>query len=230
MKINVLFGLACIAVSLQAASPKDEVVSASKMLAGKDNYSWKETVKVPEDSQFKPGPSEGEIEKGGLIHFTASFNDNTSHTYLHGDKGALSGMDGGWQSLADAENEEGFGRFRAMRARAFKAPAEIAVELAGFAKDLKKDADVFSSDLSEEGAKSRMRFGGRDGGPAINNAKGSVKFWVKDGLLSKLEYTVIGTMDFNGNDFEIDRVTTVEIHKVGSTKIDVPEAAKKKLQ
>lgn len=49
-------------------------------------------------------------------------------------------------------------------------------------------------------------------------------------MLAKFEYSVKGTMDFNVNDFEIDRVTTVEIQNVGSTKVTVPDAAKKKLQ
>jgi hypothetical protein len=36
-------------------------------------------------------------------------------------------------------------------------------------------------------------------------------------------------MSFNGNDREIDRTTTVEIKDVGTTKLTVPEEAKKKL-
>jgi len=35
--------------------------------------------------------------------------------------------------------------------------------------------------------------------------------------------------NFNGEDRDVDRTTTVEIKDVGTTKIDVPEAAKKKL-
>ena len=36
-------------------------------------------------------------------------------------------------------------------------------------------------------------------------------------------------MSFNGNDREIDRTTTVEIKDVGTTKLTVPDEAKKKL-
>ena len=56
-----------------------------------------------------------------------------------------------------------------------------------------------------------------------------MKFWVKDGVLSKYEYTVKGTVSFNGNDREVDRTTTIEIKDVGSTKVTVPEEAKKKM-
>ena len=38
-----------------------------------------------------------------------------------------------------------------------------------------------------------------------------------------------GKFTFNGNDREVDRTTTVEIKEVGTTKVDVPEDAKKKL-
>jgi hypothetical protein len=36
-------------------------------------------------------------------------------------------------------------------------------------------------------------------------------------------------MNFNGNDIDVDRDTTVEIKDVGATKVEVPEGAKKKL-
>jgi hypothetical protein len=36
-------------------------------------------------------------------------------------------------------------------------------------------------------------------------------------------------MTFNDNDVKIDRTTTTEIKDVGTTKVTVPDAAKKKL-
>src|SRR5439155_13884138 len=96
----------------------------------------------------------------------------------------------------------------------------------------KKDGDAYSGDLTEDGAKSLLTFGGRGGGgnaPEISGAKGAVKFWVKDGVLSKYEFKVQGKVSFNGNDRDIDRTTTVEIKDVGTTKVNVPEEAKKKL-
>jgi hypothetical protein len=67
-------------------------------------------------------------------------------------------------------------------------------------------------------------------GPAVSNAKGSVKFWIKDGDLVKYEFKVQGTIRFNETDVDIDRTTTVEIKDVGKTKVDVPEEAKKAVQ
>ena len=104
-------------------------------------------------------------------------------------------------------------------------------DLAGKTKELKKDGDAYASDLTDTGAKELLTFGRRRGGnaPEPKNAKGSVKFWVKDGLLSKYELKLQGTVTFNGEDRDMDRTTTVEIKDVGTTKVDVPDAAKQKL-
>jgi hypothetical protein len=59
----------------------------------------------------------------------------------------------------------------------------------------------------------------------VTDASGAVKFWLKDGLISKYEFKVKGTI--NGNARE--RTTTVEIKDVGTTKLEVPKGAKKKL-
>jgi hypothetical protein len=230
MKITLIGALAVLAVSLHAAdsSPKDTVIAAAKKLGDAASYSWRQTVVVPEGSQFRPGPSDGKTEKDGFTLVSSSFGDNTMQILVKGDKGAVTNQDGAWQGLAEVEQEEGFGRFRAIMARNLKTPAAQAAELAAAAKDLKKDGDAYSSVLTEEGAKELLRF--RRGGDATtSNAKGSVKFWLKDGALVKYEFKVSGTVSFGGNDRDVDRTTTIEIKDVGATKVSVPEEAKKKL-
>jgi len=234
MKRNMLFtGMALLAGSIIAAdsNPRDDVTSAAKKLGEKPNYSWKTTVVVPESAQFKPGPSEGQTEKAGLTHVTMSFGDNTTQAVLKGDKAAVTNREGEWQSLADLDNAEGPGRFLGFFVRNIKTPAVQAADLAAAAKDLKKEGDAYSGDLTEEGAKTLLTFRPRGGGdgPTVSNAKGSVKFWLKDGELSKYEFKVTGKVSFNGNDRDVDRATTVEIKDVGTTKVNVPEEAKKKL-
>jgi hypothetical protein len=115
--------------------------------------------------------------------------------------------------------------------RNIRTPVVQAAEIAAGVKEFKKDGDAYSGDLTEDAAKQLMRFrrGGGGDAPTINNAKGSAKFWVKDGVLSKYQYKVTGSMNFNGNDIDVDRDTTVEIKDVGATKVEVPEGAKKKL-
>jgi hypothetical protein len=220
---SVMLALLGGSIVATAAAPKEEVVAAAKKLAAQANYSWKQAVIVPESSPFKPGPTEGKLEKGGVAYFTLSFGDNTTKIYLQGEKSAVSGPDGGWQSAAEMESDEGPGRFIGFIARTFKAPAAQAEELAGTVKELAQDGDVISGEMTDEGAKSQFRFG------TVTNPKGSVKFWVKDGQLVKYEFKLTGKADFNGNEFDVDRDTTIEITDVGATKIEVPAEAKKKL-
>ena len=226
MKTHVLFSAtALLAGSLIAAdsSPKDDVIAAAKKLGDQTNYSWKTTVVVPENAQFKPGPSEGKTEKDGFTHLTLSFGDNTTQAFIKGDKAAVTNPEGGWQSLSDLDNAEGPGRFLGRIIRNFKTPAAQAGELAAATKELKKDGDVYAGDLTEEGAKAQFSFG------TVSNPKGWVKFWVKDGALTKFQFKVTGKVDFNGNEFDVDRTWMIEVKDVGTTKVSVPEEAKKKV-
>jgi hypothetical protein len=217
---------------LAAASPKEDVTSATKKLAEAANYTWKTTVTVPDGSRFRPGPTEGKTEKDGFTHLTLRFGDATTQAAMKGKKAAATDREGDWQSVADLENGEGPGRFLGRMVRNLKVPAMQAAELAGYAKDLKKDTDAYSSELTEAGAKALLSsFRRGDGGdsPTVSDAKGSVKFWLKDGTLSKYEFSLTGKVSFNGNERDVDRTTTVEIKDLGTTKVEVPAAAKKKL-
>ena len=233
MKKTALLVTVIAGLSLSAAdsNPKDEITAAAKKLGESDNYSWRTTVVVPEDAPFKPGPTEGKTEKDGYTWLSITFGDNETKAVLKGDKGAVKGTDGDWQTLSEMANEQGPMRFLAMRLQTFKAPAAQVQQLVSFSKELKKDGDTYSGGLTEEGAKTMLSFRPRAGGdaPAVSNAKGSVKFWLKDGLLTKYEFNLKGTMNFNGNDLDQDRTSTVIIKDVGATKVSVPDEAKKKL-
>ena len=121
--------------------------------------------------------------------------------------------------------------FIARMVQNYKIPAVEAVSLADDAKELKQDTNSISGDLTEAGAKALLSFRrGGNGGPTITNPKGSVKFWIKDGKLVKYQYHVSGTVSFVDNDRDVDRTTMVVIKDVGTTKIDVSDDAKKKLE
>jgi len=236
---NILISALIFTVGVLAAAESEDVKAAAKKLGEQKSYSWKTTVVVPEGSQFRPGPTEGKTEKDGYTSLSMSFGDNTTEAVIKGDKGAAK-MEGEWRSLADMAQDSGQpGAFMARRLQNYRTPAVEAEEISGKTKDLKKDGDAYSADLTEEGAKDLLRFrggrrgggggGGGGGGAEPKNAKGSAKFWVKDGRLAKHEYKVSGTINFGGEDRDVERTTTVEIKDVGTTKIEVPEDAKKKM-
>jgi len=231
---KLLFSCAALfaAWSLSAADAKDEVASAAKKLGEQANYSWKTTVTVPDDAPFRPGPTEGKAEKGGYIHIKMSFGDNTMEAVKKADKVAFTNRDGEWQ-LAEAQGQgqgqQGAGRFMGAMVRNLKSPVEQAADIAAGVKEFKKDGDALVGDLTEDAAKNLLRFRRGGDGPTISDAKGSAKFWIKDGVISKYEFKVSGKVEFNGNEMNQDRTTTVEIKDLGKTKVEVPEAAKKKL-
>lgn len=225
--------LAASTALLAADSGKDDVKNAVEKLAAADNYSWTTTVESP---QFSPGPSHGQTEKNGYTHVDFSFQDNTIEAIMKGTNGAIK-TDDGWQSVAEAAKDNGDGggfnpkMFMARRMQNYKAPATDAQELIDKAKDLVLTNSAYAGDLTEDGVKSLMRFGRRGGqGAPVKNAKGTVKFWVKDGVLTKYEYNVQGTTkNRDGEDVDIDRTTTVEIKDIGTTKVNVPAEAKSKM-
>jgi hypothetical protein len=225
------------AIAVQSG-PKDEVKSAARKLAGKTNYSWKSAVESPDTGgaggRFRPGPTEGKTEKEGFTSLFMAMRDNGLEVVLKGGKGAIKGPNG-WVGLAEAADASAGGQrnaaaFIARSMQVFKAPAAQVEDLLAKAKELKKTDDVYAGDLSEEGVKELLTFGRRNNNaPAPTNARGTLKVWVKDGVVSKYQYTVQGTINFNNNDINVDRTTTVEIKDIDTTKVDVPEEAKSKM-
>ena len=245
MKSLLLCSTTLLAAASLMAADKDDVTSAAQKLAAADNYSWTTTMA---GGQNTPAPSHGKIQKDGLTWIDMTRGDNITEAFAKGGKGAVKTEDG-WEAVdltaAPARGTGGGGagganpaRFMGMRLRTLQAPATQAEDIIGKVKDLAKADDAYAGDLTEDGAKSLLTMGGRRRGgaggagaqaPTVSNAKGSVKFWIKDGVLTKYELKVSGTVTRNGNDRDIDRTTTVEIKDIGTTKITVPDDAKNKM-
>lgn len=254
----VLAAGSLVAGSLLAADagPKDSVKAAVKKLADAGGYSWKSTSQSAgggggggRGRGGAGGSVEGKMGKDGIAHVTTTLGENTAEAYIKGDKRALKGQEG-WQSLSElpqgggrraggagaaagAGGRGGRGAGLGMFALRNVKPAAVqAEELLGKVKEIKSADGVYSGDLTEEGVKSLLTFGGgRAGGnaPEISGAKGSAKFWVKDGTLTKYEFNVQGKRTTQNGDVDINRTTTVEIKDVGTTTVTVPEEAMKKL-
>jgi len=250
MKKNLLFCLTLLSTaSLMAAdaAPKDDVTAAAKALAGQPNYAWRTTVENAGGGgggPFRRGPTDGKTDKDGYILLSVAMGDNTMDAVVKGTNAAIKTAEKGWQSLAEATQDDGGGgpnpmMFFARTLTNLKTPSAQALSLVGNVKALTAGTNGISGDLTDEAAKAELSFrrpaggpGGPGGGegPTISNAKGSVTFWVTDGKLVKYQVHVTGSMSFNGNDRDIDRTTVTEIKDVGTTKVEMPDDAKKKLQ
>ena len=241
MKTPLLLSFSCLlAASLFAADsgPKEDVKNAAKKLADKASYSWKsstESAGANAGGRGRPGPVEGKIEKDGFAMLSMTRGETTTEAVVKGNKGAIKTADG-WKSLAEATEGDGGGQRNPARTAArmlqnFRSPAAGAEDLASKTKELKKGDEAYAGDLTEEAVKDLLSRGFRRPGgeaPSPTDPKGTVKFWIKDGVVSKYEYKVQASMSVNGNDITIDRTTTVEIKDIGNTKVEVPEEAKKK--
>ncbi len=215
---------------LAADSNSDAIKDAAKSLGEKSTYAWKTTVDFGGDTV---GTIEGKTEKGGATHLDLSGGDNRMEAVLKSDKGVLK-VDEGWKlvsEVAEDSGQSGAARMVARILQSYKTPAAEAEDLAAKTKELKLADGVYSGDLTEAGAKDLLRFGRRGGSNQVevSKAKGSAKFWLKDGMLSKYEYSVQGNVSYNGNDRDVDRKNVVEIKDVGTAKVTVPEEAAKKL-
>lgn len=238
---KLMFGaVVCMSgVALAAPDAKDEVVSGAKKLADASNYSWKQTT----EGGFGAGEQTGKHEKDGFTLISMTFGDNAVQLAKKGDKAVIKVGDEGWKTpeeLAGAGGGDGQpnpAMFITNMVRSLKAPGDQAQETTSKLKTVEKDGDVYKATLTGEDASAAMpRFGGRRGGggggapPQLQNGKIELKMWAKDGVLSKYTMHVTGNLSFNGNDIDVDRTTTVEISDVGSTKVEIPDDAKKKLQ
>jgi hypothetical protein len=241
----VIAGLAASLVAAANPDAKADVKAAAKKLQDASGYSWTSTSKSEGGggqggTRPQAGPTEGKLEKDGLVWIKTTQGDNSNEAFLKAGKSAIKTADG-WKAGSEFQgNQGGQGQRRdpaagmARRLQNFKAPAVEAEGLVDKAGDLKDEGEgLFSGPLTEEGAKALLSFGGRPGGnnngPQISDPKGTVKFWIKDGALVKYEINVQGKMTFNNNDRDINRTTTVEFKEVGSTKVEAPEDAKSKL-
>ncbi len=212
-------------------TPTNQVADAIAKLKAATNYSWTSTLKIA-DSDFNIGPVKGQAGQEGLAKMSQDFNGNTTEIVLKADQVAFKGEDG-WQLLGDGGGMETF--FAAGMARNGAAAQEAEITLRHVKEMKTLEGGALGGDFTSEGATDLMTFGprrasGENGFPPPKNAKGSVKFWVKDGLLVKYETHLHGTVTFGDNENEMDQTRTVEIQDVGTTKMEIPAEAKKKLE
>jgi len=231
-RITGLIGLLAGTLAAAESTPQDKVGSAAKQLADKPNYSWTTTTKEGDGSPGRVGPIEGKAEKSGLIFLSFSIGAVPVEVYMNGQKGAAKATEG-WQTFDEIAQTSGTAAAVVRYLRTYKAPGAESAALSGKVKDLKEAEGVLSGDLKEEAAKELLGRGARrregQDPPKIGNPKGSVKFWIQSGALTKYEVNVQGKVTAGERELEVNRTATVEIKDAGSTKLEVPAEAKQKM-
>src|SRR5215471_11924818 len=227
MKQTLVLGLVgLMAQTLVAAESGNKVASASKQLGEKQNYSWTMSTKEADGSSGRLGPVDGKADKAGLTYLSFSVSDVPVEVYMKGEKGTAKALEG-WQTFDDIAQTSGTAAAIVRFLRAYKCPVAQSTDLAAKAKDLKEADGALSGELKEDAVKELLLFGGRrregQDPPKIEGAKGSIKFWIKDGVLTKYETKVQGKVTAGDRENDIDRTMTVEIKDPGTTKLEVPD-------
>jgi hypothetical protein len=161
-----------------------------------------------------------------------SIGDVLVEVYRNGPKGAAQILMGGWHTLDEIAQMGGTPATIVRYVRGYKAPVAESADLAGNVTELKEADGALSGELKEDAVKEMLLFGTRSRQgkePQATGAKGSVRFWIKDGLLARYEINVQGKVMEGDREFTISRTTTVEIKNAGSTKMDVPPDARQKM-
>jgi hypothetical protein len=236
ISITLVLALAIASASAADSGPTNQVADAIARLKSASNFSWTATLKLG-DGQFDIGPLKGQSEKGGYAKMSQEFNGNATEVVMKNEKFAYKAEDG-WQVFGGGGGDMG-SLFAANLARNGNAAQEAEFALKDVRELKALEAGAMGGDFTSDGATDMMSFGPRRtaggdnsgfGPPPPKNAQGTVKFWLKDSALVKYETHLHGTFTFGDNEREMDITRTVEITDVGTTKMDIPADAKKKLE
>jgi hypothetical protein len=235
MKQIIVLGLiGMVANGLCAAdsNSKEKVTKAATSVGDKANYSWATATLEADGSPGKLGTIQGKAEKGGVTYLSFSVGGLPVEVCMKGEKGAAKALEG-WQTFDEVAQAGGTAAAVVRYLRSYKTPVAETATLAGKVKEFKEVDGGIAGELNEDAVKEMLLFGTRQREgqepSKTTDAKGTVKFWIKDGALSKIEIKVSGKVTAGERESNINRTTTVEIKDVGTTKLDVPDEAKAKL-
>jgi len=232
IRTTALLSIALLTTAV-LAGPKDDVLAAAKKLAEGENYTWVSAADAG-GTPLAGGPTTGKIDKAGYV--TVSLSRNSGIVFVFkGEKRVLRAPTG-W-TLPEEVTKEGSShkqttRVLALATKNFKTAADEAKDLVAKTKELRAEKDgMYAGEFTDAAAKElviRLARFSLDV-PEARDAKATVSFWVKDGMLSKFQYFAYGKVTIRGQEREFDRLITTTISEIGSTKVDVPEEAKKLL-
>jgi len=244
MKVHVLVlsaAAALLAVSAEAAPPAggDELRVAVRKLSESGSYAWNVTTSNAGETseRYSVGPLEAKTEKGGLT-WIRSRETPPMEVVLKGPKMAVR-LDDGWaleQDLASGTRVRGHANLSVLRSlKSHARPAAQASALLKHAKDLKEEQPgYFTSPIDDAGVKEFLHQSLRTThNPEITAQDGTLAFWVRDGVLTRYEIALRGTVTYPApaaSTWTADLKISVEVSGVGTTTVDVPEEARKKLE
>ena len=183
---------------------------------------------------------EGKSDGNGLTFVSVVLTNRTVQGYVLGNKAYVTSAQRSWKAEPLLAKGESPGALMTRLVRSVTPPSQEIDLLLSHKEKIEKNGDVFSGDLPESVAKKLFEGSERRSGKAeaaerkavrkeANAARGNVTLWTKEGVVTKYEIRLIGKIDLDGKEAEVMRTRTIEIKDIGTTKIDVPEKARRKL-
>jgi len=217
----------------EAKAPTDDTLmqtltDAIERLDQQSSYRWTIEVEVPEEIRFRPGPTQGTTVQGGATHVTQSFGPRSTQVVIVGDKAAVTNRDGRWETASLSDQSYRSEGFAASIARDTQTPVEEANELTLSLTSLEEEGDGLVGTLPVDASKAQLA--GRRGVDSVRDTKGTVRFSISDGVLTKYVLRVEGTLVDDDQTRETWRQTTVQVKDVGTAKLDLPSGATEALK
>jgi hypothetical protein len=211
-----------------AADASQEVTDAATKLSDAGNYSWR-SVTNDTGNDGSTLIQDGKTDKSGYTILNLNSGNYYLQFVLKSGAGVIN-LGEGWKTADDLADQRRAAKFLTSTVRGFKSPAVAAQQIASHLKDLRPAEDAYVAAISGKDASDVLGpMANLRGGREMSNAKATIRFWVRDGVLTKYQVHATYTVSRNGNDMDFDRTTTVDFSDVGTTSLDVPDEARKKL-
>jgi hypothetical protein len=229
-------------LSSAQSSPKDEkdpLKAAIHRLGELGSYAWSVSVTHSGETEerYAWGPCDGKTEKGGVT-WIRSRETPPIEILQKGGKMAVR-LEDGWAAEQDLGGQAKSRRHANLSlVRSLKGaphPAAQAQELLKVVKDLGPADGHWKGILGPEAAKEQLHKSLRTSGRSakISDASGWVAFWIQDGILVRYEAHVQGSVSFDpagSSSWAANETRTVELSGLGTTKVEVPDEARKALE
>lgn len=219
---------------VRGADPTGALVDGLRELRAASAYSWSVSTAMP-GAPFKVAPMRGRADASGWLVLETEADGQPRQAVGSGKKRVFE-VRGAWKGRADLAALKGADERAALDLFAARTPVEELDALFPRLGGVRRDPDgSFFGALPEETAKemiSAAMAGRTPGGfiPELKAAVGNFRLWLRDGRPQKYVISFSATASLPFGTKEIKRVTTVEIGEVGSTRVEVPAAAKEKIE
>ncbi len=228
-------GLAALLAVALAGGRDEELAKATKKASEMESYSFKTDTKIDGKGGkgLAPAAVEGRFQKDQPASFKLQGTEAFRKT------GVLVVKEGeAWKRLDRKKGEKPQkGQVSLLVLGSVKLPHE---ELADFEKNFEKsekavegETTVYTGPLTADAARTLASSGDKAAGKGRASLAytGSARVWVnKDGAIAKYELTLKGKGTVKDKEVEVGITRTVELTEIGTTKVEVPEGAKKALE